>query len=248
MIKSAIHHTFTFLLRGFTFLARGNYRNLAGRIFAIGFNKNSLITTQFINPKFYVMADLVSELNSLDFGVYIGGPLQAAVDAQNSASLAQVDFIQSVGFKDAGSGNDTHKEVVYVDFEYQKNTGGESSETRKISVPLLTMLNVPSIRIDEITIDFNAKLTSVETRDTSETIGVDSSLSAGCKLASLKVSASYKKTTNTGSNVEKTYSMSVHVRAVNDEIPAGLDRILTLLEGEITSSTESNGGGGGGTE
>lgn len=185
------------------------------------------------------MADLVSELNSLDFGVYIGGPLQAAVDAQNSASLAQVDFIQSVGFKKVDDGgNASHREVVYVDFEYQKDTGTGSSETRKISVPLLTMLNVPSIRIDEITIDFNAKLTSVETKDTSETIGVDSSLSAGCKLASLKVSASYKKTTNTGSNVEKTYSMSVHVRAVNDEIPAGLDRILTLLEGEITSSTE----------
>lgn len=192
------------------------------------------------------MADLVSELNSLDFGLYIGGPLQAAVDAQNSASLAQVDFIKSVGFTEVSdSDEDTttesipkHNELVYVDFEYQKSTGNESIETRKISVPLLTMLNVPSIRIDEITIDFNAKLTSIETRDTSSSLGISGTLSAGCKLASLKVSAAYKKTTTTGSNVEKTYSMSVHVRAVNDEMPAGLDRILTLLEGEITSKTE----------
>ena len=37
------------------------------------------------------MADLANELNSLDFGTLIGGPLQAAITAQNDAALAQVD-------------------------------------------------------------------------------------------------------------------------------------------------------------
>ena len=32
------------------------------------------------------MANFVNELNSLNFAAYIGGPIQAAVDAQNSAS------------------------------------------------------------------------------------------------------------------------------------------------------------------
>ena len=33
--------------------------------------------------------NFVNELNSLDFSKYIGGPMQAAVDAQNSAAMAQ---------------------------------------------------------------------------------------------------------------------------------------------------------------
>lgn len=200
------------------------------------------------------MADLVSELNSLDFGVYIGGPLQAAVNAQNSASLAQVNFIKSVGFTTRPepepdpnadpNASDTDEdttpvshelgELVYANFVIS-NSGADGTTSRTIQVPFLTMLNIPSIRIEEITIDFNAKLTSVETEDTSATLGVAGTLSAGCKFASLKVSAAYKKTTNKGSNVEKTYSMSVHVSAVNDELPAGLEKILSLLEEEIKS-------------
>lgn len=193
------------------------------------------------------MADLVSELNSLDFSVYIGGPLQAAVNAQNAASLAQVDFIKSVGFKEASSSTpNSQPELTYVDFEFQSVADGTTG-TRKIKVPLLTMLNVPSIRIEEITIDFNAKLTSVETKNTNTVVGTDVTTNAGIKLASLKVSASYKKTTNTGSNVEKTYTMAVHVRAVNDELPAGLDRILALLESEIATEGAGTSGSGSGT-
>lgn len=188
-------------------------------------------------------ANLVSELNSLDFSVYIGGPLQAAIDAQNAASLAQVDFIKSVGFHNAGTEEDPEMELVYVDFEYKKSTGEEAYDERKLKIPILTMLNIPSLRVEEITIDFNAKLTSVETKSTTANIGTEVATSAGLKLASLKVSTSYKKTTNTGSNVEKTYTLAVHVRAVNDELPAGLDRILSLLESEITSEIEAHEGG-----
>ena len=45
------------------------------------------------------MPNLVQELNSLDFSVYIGGPLQAAVQAQHAASMSQVNFIKEVGFE-----------------------------------------------------------------------------------------------------------------------------------------------------
>lgn len=181
------------------------------------------------------MADLVSELNSLDFGIYIGGPLQAAVNAQNSASLAQVEFINSVGLTPIDVNNqNAPRDLIYANFEFSHDDGG-TPVTRSIKVPLLTMLNIPSIRIEEITIDFNAKLTSVETETASDSLSASGTLSAGCKFASLKVSAAYKRTTTKGSNVEKTYSMAVHVSAVNDELPAGLDRILTLLENEIKS-------------
>ena len=66
------------------------------------------------------MPNLVAELNSLDFSVYIGGPLQAAVQAQHAASMSQVQFIQEVGFEDDPISTTTPKakKLRYVDFAY----------------------------------------------------------------------------------------------------------------------------------
>ena len=195
------------------------------------------------------MPNLVAELNSLDFSVYIGGPLQAAVQAQNAASMAQVKFIQDVGFDTSGGGS----ELRYVEFDYTKKVpnpnynktdapSGTDTTTPffdtdvKLRVPFLTMLTIPALRIDELTIDFNAKLTSTETANVSSEFAASASLGIDYKIVNFKASASYKRTSTNGSSVEKTYNLGVKVRAVNDELPAGLDRILTLLEDSIASA------------
>lgn len=203
------------------------------------------------------MPNLVQELNSLDFSVYIGGPLQAAVDAQHSASMSQVNFIKEVGFVTT-PGNPSATPAIpastdlrYVDFKYKKrvpnpafNPAAAVSATNQefidsevtIKVPFLTMLTIPAIRIEEINIDFNAKLTSVETTAASSEFAGSAELSAKFWKIKFKASASYKRTTSSTSNVEKTYTLGVRVRAVNDELPAGLDRILTMLEDSIRVS------------
>ena len=48
----------------------------------------------------------------------------------------------------------------------------------KLEVPILTMLPIPFIRIDLATIDFNAKINSVEYRKTDTSLKVDSTLDA----------------------------------------------------------------------
>lgn len=198
------------------------------------------------------MPNLVAELNSLDFSVYLGGPLQAAVQAQHAASMSQVSFIQAVGFEEDPDSASTPKaqKLRYVNFDYEKSipnpdydpTEDESATNQKfkpskvsIRVPFLTMLTIPALRIEEITIDFNAKLTSTETSSVSSEFAASAELGINYKVVNFKASASYKRTASNGSTVEKTYNLGVHVRAVNDEIPAGLDRILTMLEDSIAS-------------
>jgi hypothetical protein len=116
-------------------------------------------------------------------------------------------------------------------------------QTMMLEVPILTMLPIPFIRIEETTIDFNAKINSVEETKTDETFKVDASLSAKVQYpplfsvatVKLKVSTSYQKNTQTGTKVDRTYSMAVHIRAVQDEMPAGLEKILGILEDAIKS-------------
>lgn len=194
------------------------------------------------------MANLVQELNSLDFSVYIGGPLQAAVKAQHDASISQVNFIKEVGFIPGANGQPD--QLKYVDFNYKKSipnpdydstaTSGAASNPFidsevNLRVPFLATLTMPALRIDELTIDFNAKLNSVETQAVSSEFSGSASLSAKFWKVKFNASASYKKTTSSTSTTERTYTLGVHVRAVNDELPAGLARVLDMLEDSISA-------------
>jgi hypothetical protein len=171
-----------------------------------------------------------SELNNIDFRKMIGGPLQAAVDAQVASSLATIDFINKVGFTEETGGK---RELVMVDFTHtRKDVDSEGHEVSKdvaLRVPLLAMLPIPSLRIEQVVIDFNVKLNSVESSSTSDDLGVNAEVKGGWGPVSFKVSASYQRKTATNVEVKKEYALNVNVKAVQDEMPAGLEKVLGML-------------------
>ncbi len=210
------------------------------------------------------------ELSSIDFESMLGGPLIAVVNAQAQAAISSVNFIKAVGFKE-GESDDPESgdtgEPIYVTFKYPKEVSPyqpavtevkdeegnvvtpASSEVAaqfqemKLEVPILTMLPIPFIRIDETTIDFNAKITSMQYRKVDTKFKVDATLEkkAGWFFSSakLKVSTSYQRNTTQGSNVKRAYSMAVHIRAVQDEMPAGMEKVLGILEDAMRSQPVS---------
>ncbi len=203
------------------------------------------------------------ELSTLDFASMLGGPLIAVVNAQAQAAMTTVNFIKEVGFKKpaaiADAENQETEDPIYVTFKYPKEVlpytpavpAGPNNqppaspavpakyETQELTVPILTMIPIPFLRVDETTIDFNAKINAVEYTKTDTNVKVDASLDARAGWlwgsARLKVSASYQKSTEQGSTVDRTYSLQVHIKAVQDEIPAGMEKILSILENSIVS-------------
>jgi hypothetical protein len=175
--------------------------------------------------------NLVSELNNINFSKMIGGPLQAAIEAQTASAMATVNFINQVGFTVDESGK---KELVMVDFSHKRkdvNADGTPNDSEtSIRVPLLAMLPIPSIRIETVDINFNVKLNSVETASTSDKLNVAAEVKGGFGPVSFKVSAAYQRQSSTGVKVEKEYSLNVKVRATQDEMPAGLEKILNMLQ------------------
>lgn len=179
------------------------------------------------------------ELATLDYQSMIGGPLIAVIKAQAQAAVTSVDFIKAVGF-DEDSGDPT-----MVTFSYQKpvettasdGTTTISVEPYELTVPLLAMVPIPFIRVEETRIDFNAKITSTTESTTASSHELNTSLSAKAAWkvvsAEMKASYAYKRTTSSGHKEERTYSMAVHVRAVQDELPAGTARLLSILENAI---------------
>ena len=105
----------------------------------------------------------------------------------------------------------------------------------KIEVPILTMLPVPFLRVDEAKINFNAKINSVERKELSSNFNVAGSLAVEFKKVQFKASASYQRKSFQGIDINKTYSMNVDLRVVQDEVPEGMSRLLGILEQSIVS-------------
>ncbi|MDE0370393.1 MAG: DUF2589 domain-containing protein [Acidobacteriota bacterium] len=208
------------------------------------------------------------ELSSINFEAMLGGPLTAVVNAQAQAAMTTVDFIKQVGFKSASEEEDLldapkTAEPIYVTFTYPKELspyqpaveeekdeeGNVTTPARaeqaavwqdmELKVPILTMLPIPFIRVEETTIDFNAKINSVESHESSR--AYRSKWSGEVKVrywigsASFKVSGAYQSKTRSGIETRRTYSMSVHIKAVQDEMPAGTERLLGILENAISA-------------
>ena len=184
------------------------------------------------------------ELSSIDFQSMIGGPLNSVIKAQAQSAQTSVDFIKSVGFNPPDAQTDPGKPTMVI-FEYDKMIESKAADgtitssvvPMKLSVPILTMLPIPFIRVEEVTIDFNAKINSVVESTTSSSSELNASLAVkggwGPVSAELKCSYSNKKSTSATDKTERTYSLVINVKAVQDELPAGMEKLLGILENNI---------------
>ena len=117
-------------------------------------------------------------LRSLPFGRIISGPMVAAIQAQALAAQSTVNFIKEVGFKRTDSSTAAGEtadasgnmgDVRDVTFRYKRKTSdgsngsgtapGAGEEVVELTVPLLTIVPIPYIRIEEMTIQFTANIT-----------------------------------------------------------------------------------------
>ena len=119
------------------------------------------------------------ELGSIPYETIIGGPLNAAVEANADASMTAAKFIQDVGFQEAEDDWESSRKPVYVTFSYKKTviddeSGAESTKEFEMRVPLLLLVNIPYFEVSRVTVDFNVKLNSVQTYATSSKFDIDS--------------------------------------------------------------------------
>ena len=206
------------------------------------------------------MPRAVDELRDIPFGYLVGAPLKAAVEAQALAARSTIDFIQKVGFKEADSdvGDFTTDltqdanagEIRNVTFTYSK-TGADAQPTNvSLTVPFLSIVPIPFIRVDEMTIDFTAKLTDTIQSTTKQNFNFATDVKGKYKAfwspvsLEMRTSMSYASSRESTSKFVREYQMTFHIRAVQDDLPAGLERMLDLLAQTIKEKPAVAGGGG----
>lgn len=203
------------------------------------------------------MGYAIQNVTSLPFRHLIGGPLVAAIEAQAMAAKSTLDFIMEVGFTaptddiaDPAMQTPDIGIVRTVTFKYQAdivnadNTGTETKDFR-LTVPLLTIVPIPYLAIEEMTIDFMAKITEAITSDRSSSNESAKNATLAAKGGWGPVSASFKgslsskhsSTSTSSSKYNTELTMNIRVRATQDDMPAGLMKVLDILAGAVKANT-----------
>lgn len=194
--------------------------------------------------------NIAGELRALPLEYIIAAPMEGAIKAQSIAANHTLDFVEKIGFKS----EDGRQVVNMVDFVYGQgktiNVGkmqGGFSDDEKLSVPLLTMLPIPFIRLDELKIHFDFKIDSIQEQKITTTKGISSEVKSFWGLGPT-INGSYNTAQENLDSTKRTTNMVIDVRAVQDKMPQGLQNILDIFNDMVTAKankvakekTESN--------
>ena len=104
--------------------------------------------TEYVQSGTELVQTANAALQSIPFGNLIGAPLEACVNAQAQAARTTYEYISEVGF-DVKSEYEWEARTVSFTFMME-------GVMKQITVPLLTILPLPSLQIDTVDISFTA--------------------------------------------------------------------------------------------
>lgn len=166
------------------------------------------------------MDSIANELQSLPLEQIIAAPMQGAIKASGLAAQSTLEFISKVGF----TGEDSTRKINTTSFMFNDT---------KIQVPLLSMIPIPYIRIKTLKVDFDFKIntTEIEKKSTDKELSLEAKM--GFSVVSATLKGSYKSAKEKSTQNDESAKLHVELEAVQDEIPAGLKKLLNIFEDSI---------------
>ena len=191
------------------------------------------------------MARQISEIQSLPFYQILGAPLLAMVQGQAQASQATAEFVERIGFAGAAAEGeepappDDLGEIRMVTFSYQKPDATGSPRTFRIQLPLLSLVPIPALQIKDADLEFNVKITDIQTTDTKTALS-SRDAEAGDWLAQGRVefrAAMGQMETSSSTQRSTDLQMKVKLRVEQADITVGQSFLFRLMDQAIKSST-----------
>jgi len=183
------------------------------------------------------LQQVTNHLASVPFQNLIGAPLEAVINAQARSALTTVEFIKSICL-------DKDDNIRNVHFYYEDKTGNRF----KISVPLLMLIPIPYIKIEELIYQFKANIKAEITENTETSTSQSGGFGVGTEIggaigpvkASVNFSANYSskkdsKATN-DSKYSVEYTMDLTCKANQSDMPAGMSKVLNIFAENINTT------------
>ncbi|MDR1218860.1 MAG: DUF2589 domain-containing protein [Treponema sp.] len=167
-----------------------------------------------------------AQFAGLDMENLIGGPLSAAANASVKLAKSTADFINTVGFN-------PDKSARTMLFKYEKSDadalGNPIRNEMSLQVPLLAIVPIPNLQIDEVNIIFDMEVKECEKAESSLDAGGSFSASVGIGPFRVSISGSVSVHQSNTRSSDNSAKYHVDVRAANHGTPEGLSRVLDIL-------------------
>ena len=175
----------------------------------------------------------------------IGAPLRSLVLGQGIAAQATAEFIAEVGF--APGAGERQPAVRTFDFSYvhpmpdPANPGDVVDTPTRVSVPVLSIVSLPNLRIAEATVAFGADVVEVQQAEARPAeLALARKRAAGDRTAifprGVDLVAAYSPPAPEGAS--QPSALSFTIRVVAEPAPEGLTSVLNLLSESIRSRPE----------
>ena len=174
------------------------------------------------------------QFSGLDMQNLIGGPLRAAADA--SMQLAD-STANKVGFDENGN---TRK----ASFQFEKKSFNEDGTTNedemKIDVPMLAIVPIPNLQVDEVNILFDMEVKESEKSESATDLSATASGSLNLGIVKVNISGSVSSHSSNTRSSDNSAKYHVDVRATNHGTPEGLARVLDMMAASVSPSLVSS--------
>jgi hypothetical protein len=186
-------------------------------------------------------SSLPAEFAQLPLHAIIADPLMAAIDAQGKSALATQSFIQGFLAPPPGSASGTQaSQAMTVNFNASISNAANPGvpQTVSVSAPLLSIVPVPNMRIDSLSVSFKYEVSQVITSSSDETKAFSGSLGSKAGLAlwsaNLSLTGSISSDSKQSSTTNRSGVLDIEMHASESPMPEGLAKILSILSNSIT--------------
>lgn len=184
--------------------------------------------------------EIQNQFTGLDMAALIGGPLKAVCSAQAMLAVSTADFITDVCMEKDSEGKPTSLSTANFAFDRvvtNSETGAISTEKVNMSIPILSIVNVPNLEIDDVKIVFDMEVKETtsheEKKDKEGKLDADAHLKIGPFNMNVKVSGSVSCHEANTRSTDNSAKYHVEVHASNGPLLEGLSRVLDILAGSI---------------
>jgi hypothetical protein len=170
----------------------------------------------------------IRQVETLELSEILGSLLGAIVSAQEQSARATVDFIDAVGLVTTQEDGRDVTSLRTVTMRYRKrDADGEFAEF-EVEVPLLTLVNPPTLSIAESSLKFGYEVLATERPSTSAEAG-----RAANSLAvdrPVKLQGILRGPPRPGTDVRTSFTVDVDIRIRQEPMPVGVQRLFNLAE------------------
>jgi hypothetical protein len=172
----------------------------------------------------------------------VGEPLRAIVEAHGMAAYATSEFILKAGFEPTDHSEAEAGEVRARMFEFTyvqpvpdpANPGAVVHTRAKMSVPVLSLLQVPALGIAEATIQFEARVRDAE-KARGAVLAFRNKIAPAAREG-YSIQAEYAPKTEAGEGDPTAGSLSITLKVTREPHAEGLAKLLGVLEEASTAT------------